>query len=435
MATSPDSTMDYTRQRSTLPHITTIWLLIFFMMAWKAQDSMMNPQFWAEDSLIFFKEQLPVHYPLVFRPYAGYLHLIPRLGAWISSFAGVVRAPLAYNIIAAAVVTTAIFFSIQRLSRYIPWVIVLAAFMLTPTSGEILGSLTNVHWFTQIALAVLCLDRKYQAGPGMTYVRIAAILAMGLSGPFSIFVLIVAIVSLATAKSMAQFGPSVLASYARAFLVTRDWTALCALAVCAIVQSVMIVTHPLSTVLGAPTISGLHDMIVLALTSITELGPIHTFAESVVPSKIWFVLEALMLAAIVSSRLSSSHKILMVMLMAMASIEMISASLVKPTDVLKAFGAGDRYFYLFKVVFWLVAWSACAGTVSHGQRRHVTTAVLMAMGLVAVANPNLLRRQSLQNLHWDEQAHSLATPGEHVVPVNPAPWTMTITTDANGNMK
>jgi hypothetical protein len=173
----------------------------------------------------------------------------------------------------------------------------------------------------------------------------------------------------------------------------------------------------------------------LAITGLSALAPIHTFADSVVPSKIWIVVEIAILVAILRGRLAPSHKLLMLALMVMASIEIVSITLLKPTDLLRNFYAGDRYFYMFKVMFWLAVWSALAATTTFRQRQHATTSVLVAMSLVIAGNPALLRRAPLADMHWKEHARSLARPGQHVIPVNPVPWSITVTTDDNGNTK
>jgi len=57
--------------------------LAIFIIAVRRIDQILNPQLWAEDGVIFLQEQLSLGFSAIFTPYAGYLHLLPRLNAFI----------------------------------------------------------------------------------------------------------------------------------------------------------------------------------------------------------------------------------------------------------------------------------------------------------------------------------------------------------------
>src|SRR5688500_19803875 len=54
------------------------------ILVWRRFDLVMNPQFWAEDSVIFFEQAYNAGWSVLWRPYAGYLHTIPRLVAGVA---------------------------------------------------------------------------------------------------------------------------------------------------------------------------------------------------------------------------------------------------------------------------------------------------------------------------------------------------------------
>jgi hypothetical protein len=433
-----DSDATYHREHPARPASSAmaLSLVLFFMVAWKSYDALMNPQFWAEDSIVFFKDQVSCWYPLVFRPYAGYFHAVPRLGAWIASAFSPTREPLVYNLLAVTLVSASIGFTLHRLSRHVPWVVLLAAFMLVPTSGEIWGSLTNVHWFMQFALAVMCFDRVHAVGRVAHWMRCMIVFAMALSGPFSIFILLIVVFTLGACRIAAQprWRPSIAAA-ANAVLASRDWPALAALALAAVIQAICVFANPASVAPETAGTGAMYSVVHLALLTITQLGPVHSFTENLLPPKAWIVFDLLMVGAICFGRLSREYKVMLLSLLTMAVLECTSASRIKPIDLLMNFGPGDRYFYIFKVLFWITLWSAGAGLVKRRQQRDVTAAVLIAMALVVAANPHLMRRSALPNLDWNAHATALKIPGDHVIPVNPQPWTITVSTDATGKMK
>ena len=59
----------------------------FVLLALRDPDALANAQVWAEDGLVFLGENLRLGFwHTLFRQYAGYLHVIPRLIAGLSDF-------------------------------------------------------------------------------------------------------------------------------------------------------------------------------------------------------------------------------------------------------------------------------------------------------------------------------------------------------------
>ena len=87
------------------------------------------------------------------RPYRGYLHLLPRVIAWIASHtADVVHWPAIYNG-AALFVATALFARMASPRLHLPgkpWLVL--AFVLAANTGEVFLNITNLHWLTAFFL-------------------------------------------------------------------------------------------------------------------------------------------------------------------------------------------------------------------------------------------------------------------------------------------
>jgi len=125
-------------------------------------DAVLNPQFWAEDALIFFKDALLHPFAdTVFRPYAGYLHVIPRLIA-----AATVRtipatwAPAAFNDAAILLAAGSLWlFSLPRFRFLLDsdWARFFACCLVAVAHPgvEIINTLANAHWYLTLAALLL----------------------------------------------------------------------------------------------------------------------------------------------------------------------------------------------------------------------------------------------------------------------------------------
>src|SRR4051812_46805993 len=70
---------------------------IIAILVARKPDSFLHPQFFCEDAVVFYRDQLLQGAQAIFTPYNGYLHLFPRLSAWFQSLLPAAAAPLASN--------------------------------------------------------------------------------------------------------------------------------------------------------------------------------------------------------------------------------------------------------------------------------------------------------------------------------------------------
>jgi len=404
-------------------------LACILVMAYKCNDFLTNPQFWAEDSIIFFKQQLGHAYPLVFEPLAGYFLTLPRIIAWAASWASVAKAPMIYNASALLLTASAISFTLGRLRTHLPVAVIFAAFMLVPVSGEVLGSLANVQWFLQFALAAACLGSFHAASRPATIFRACAVFVVALTGPFSISIAFVAGLMIFASWTCDRLGSPRCDNAVTNHWKTRDWTIFSATAAGAVIQATCVLMHPMS-------VSQMQQS-TLELLRITfaELVLVHIFVGNFLTDNGWILFYLFGLGSIVfGNELQGETKIIILSFALLAALETFVPTHLKPLALLYHFYPGDRYFYLIKVVFWWAVWCACASRKDN-RRTEATAIVVMSLFLVAVGNPTTLRRPAFLDYHWKVYAHELSQPGHHVIPVNPSPWTMTVDTDKNGNMR
>ncbi|WP_372382298.1 hypothetical protein ACCQ12_16860 [Xanthomonas sp. NCPPB 1068] len=392
------------------------FLVILVVMAYKSNDALSNPQFWAEDATVFFKGQFGTYLPQLFSPYAGYLHFVPRLVAWIASWLPAAKAPLIYNASAILLTTAAIVVTCRRMKSYVPMWIVALSFLAVPNSGEILGTITNAQWFLQFALAAVCLTPMQVAHGWMIWMRPLAVLAMALTGPFSIVLALIIAGMLATAYLSRRIKLDPFNGALGEFAATRDWVALAATCAGAIVQAAIVVTHP------PVKEEGQEGLLSLLKITFGELVPIHTFGSSFLTSTAWLVLFAVIVGTLIlSKRIEGRSRLIVLGFAAFAAAETFAPVRLKEVAPLYQFFLADRYFYLIKVVLWWAVWLSMTGG-SRQNRWNATVATTALLCLVAVTNQQYLRRPAFVDFNWQSHAKQLKTPGSYTVPLNPQGW-------------
>ena len=146
-----------------------IYVALNFMLAiilfFRRPDSLLNPQPWAEDSVVFLQQAIEYSFSSLFISYAGYHHTIPRLVALGSLQFGLENAPLIMNLSALviSVASTSYFFSknfrfiirndFLRFSSTI--------FIICLPIQEVYLNITNIQWFLSIYLTLWTLNLVY----------------------------------------------------------------------------------------------------------------------------------------------------------------------------------------------------------------------------------------------------------------------------------
>lgn len=159
------------------------------LIALRKSDSLLNPQFWAEDGALFFIEaERYGGWGLLFRPYEGYLHVFPRLIAALGAPLPLTAIPGFYAWSALAV-TAAITWWIQspRLTQR-GGAFAALALAAVPHTGEVYLTLCNLQWITALGLFALVLARDAASLPTRAG-ELLLLLLTGLTGPFIVLAL------------------------------------------------------------------------------------------------------------------------------------------------------------------------------------------------------------------------------------------------------
>jgi hypothetical protein len=167
--------------------IATITLLL------RKTDSLLNPQFWAEDGSVFFLQQYEKGASAIFQPYSGYLHLVPRLIALLAdTFFPYSEIPFIYNLssLILTLLVVASVFSPRFKVAYKP-LFALTIVLVPHYTNEVFLNITNIQWILAISLIIILMKEKPSRQHGSINLQLAIdfiiIIFCGLTGPFIVF--------------------------------------------------------------------------------------------------------------------------------------------------------------------------------------------------------------------------------------------------------
>jgi hypothetical protein len=147
-------------------------------------DWVLRPRLWAEDAVIFFSQARESGGLSLAIPYAGYLHLIPRLIAWAGSVLDPSFIP-AFYVASSIAVMAGVSYRILSPRVELPAKPLLAvSVVLLPTTGEVFLCPTNLQWITVLCLLVFPFTRR--PASRLESAGDALVIGLcGLTGPFS----------------------------------------------------------------------------------------------------------------------------------------------------------------------------------------------------------------------------------------------------------
>lgn len=177
----------------TNPYVfIAIIFLAFIILVLRRPDALFNPQFWAEDGVIWYADAYRlggIHSLLL--SYAGYCNFAARLVAALVQSFPLAWAPFIFNLVAIAIqILPAILISSSRFATLIPnfriRLLFAFAYLVLPIPPEIHANLTNSQWHLAV-LAYLILAARSSNYLGWKIFDLCAILFSSLSGPYSFF--------------------------------------------------------------------------------------------------------------------------------------------------------------------------------------------------------------------------------------------------------
>jgi hypothetical protein len=372
-------------------HCWILVLLVIFTALFRIRnvDSLWNGDFlWAEDGNVFINEASSLGIASLWHSYAGYLHLYPRIIAYISNawdlsikpFPMVLAWFAAYLYMFFVLIRGGInlgfnFRSLVLLVLLVSW---------QPNSGEVFFNITNAQWLLGVALTLLVVEgRKY------SYFSVPGLVVLGLTGPFVIILL------------------PVLMGRALYFKDIKEsrWLYI-SLIVCAVVQIYYLATsgRVSADVPMAPLYSWL-----LAFLKMLLLGA-KDWIFAVIASFFWIGVIFAILAKR-EAKESSERIIQILMLFTAAFLFYLAAaysSKINPVLIAPS-GPGNRYSWIpFTLIFFSVIWCS----------RHKLAIQIFIFLMAFVVCADSFRQKRVEHLQYQSFAHfSRYTP--LIIPINP----------------
>jgi hypothetical protein len=172
-------------------NIASILIAILILIVRKS-DSLTNPQLWAEDGVVFFAQQYENGAASIFTPYAGYLHIAPRLIAtFADSFFSYANIPMVYNYTSLFITIVVIIHCFSpRLQLPFKPLLALSIVLVPQALNEVFLNITNLQWILCILLILVLLKDPPNSNYGNYTLQVCTdfsiILFAGLTGPFLI---------------------------------------------------------------------------------------------------------------------------------------------------------------------------------------------------------------------------------------------------------
>lgn len=178
-------------QSNKTTSIIGIFIAVLLVLLYRRYDTFSNPQLWAEDGVVFLQQYHDTGLKSIITPYAGYLHLIPRL---VTALFGL----LSLNLLYLPAFFNASCFIIIFLLALRFWssagqmglqhrVAYAVMFLLVPVGTEMFMNITNIIWFTSLFLVdFLIIGYKHYEQSRYKVLTCLLIFIISLTGPFSL---------------------------------------------------------------------------------------------------------------------------------------------------------------------------------------------------------------------------------------------------------
>jgi hypothetical protein len=140
-------------------------IVIALIMICRRPDSILNPQFWAEDGVIYFSQQLTLGFwSALCKLWNGFPYVAPRLIALLGEGVPLAAVPLLYNASAIAISALAMAtFSLPGFRHLVRSDTLRVAFCLAvvcnPAVDEVIATPTNLSWWLGLGLVLLSVMR------------------------------------------------------------------------------------------------------------------------------------------------------------------------------------------------------------------------------------------------------------------------------------
>ena len=376
-----------TRSTDASPHPlrrVLVALACAAVLVYRLKERLVLPQFWAEDGSIFYIASYTdrLHgWGILFRPYAGYLHFLPRVVSAVGTGVPVLWVPAFFSwttIVATGVIAWAL--QSPRIPLGGGWVAALAL-AAVPHTGEVYGALCNLQWVGAVALVGLLVADDGR-GPAERTADALVLFLLGITGPFIVIVLPFFLVRAWRRKTRVSLGLAGVACLAGLLQVPS-----------------LLLDRPPSDLQGPANLW--HGLTVVGRRMVVNplLGPLRP------PSIVSALCLMAAVAALGTVLYRRRRQAPAACVLALVGVLLLLASELKVRFDLFSYDElinGDRYFYPVKI---LGLWILTDLALAFGLRGRAALAVLF--GLALVFNRGQFVFPAFPDLKWRENARAI----------------------------
>ncbi len=163
--------------------LMTIAAIVLFL---RKHECFYFPYLHAEDGAVFLIQAFRDGPSAFFTEYAGYFHLVPRIGALLGSLLPIALIPTGFLLFATSVVFASFYLIVSSpIGRRHKFLLVLLM-IFVPNTGEVFFNLTNTIWLCGLSLFILLNNSEPQTSRGKLFTY-CFLPILSLSGVFSVF--------------------------------------------------------------------------------------------------------------------------------------------------------------------------------------------------------------------------------------------------------
>ena len=363
-----------------------------------------HSQLWAEDGVVHLLENEQLGLRALLTPHRGYLHMLPRLIAWLASHTvDVAYWPTFYNW--SALLVTVLLFLRMASSRCDlpgkPWL--LLSFVFAAHTGDVLFNITNLHWIAAFFLLIQTLMPRATTWP-QRIVDLAIVFIVGLTGPFVILFLPLFALRFARERHADTLSPLLVAG------------------ACAAIQVYFVKTTGGTYFAEPPEPFSLAKMLTIAGSRLVVWPLFGTYVASTISLLALRVIGTIFIALLFVWALRPHPRRWMrgQLITAFVFFTTIVLYRTRPDswpypDLVNA----DSYFFIPRLLLaWLLIWELYA------RPRAVAWAARgLCMLAVALELPDHVK-PALKDLHWEEHCDAIRRGVPANIPILPEPWVL-----------
>lgn len=399
MISKPRCSKNVTYYKTLLIGVIVFVIALFL----RRQDAFLNPQFWAEDGTVFFKQCYEHGVQSIWMPYAGYYHCVPRIIALASSFiCNYKYTPIYYNVVTLMVYLIVIYSIFSKRLNINTRILYSLSLVFVPCCGnEIFMNLTNVQWFMALLLVIVLLKEEPSTIYGNLFLQkigdLIQVFLTGLTGPFIVLFMPFFFVKAIVIKSFHNWLLTIVALFT------------------SIIQAVTLYKSPCATVNHGTSMRFILSFFEQKVSAPLFFGWVKYYEQI----SLFYILIYIYIILYLIFLICKSKCIYGIFFITLHFL-FISAALFRIKGDLAIFGTANGNRYLF-IPYVMLSW-AILTVLKNGKTNYFLYSLLF---LILTSSLSSGFRSQFVNYNWNYYSAKIGKE-EVDVPINPPGWTVSL---------